>query len=378
VRQSSEGVGFLLKKNGVDLHVGQGQILSKGQVAVKLATGEEQTLQAKHIILATGARPRPFPGLEFDETQILSSTGMLNVTEIPKSLIVVGAGAIGVEFASMFRAFGSEVTLLEALPRILPIEDEEVSAELTKAFQRRKIKVLAGAKVNGFEREEGLILAHITDNGGVEQKLKAEKVLIGIGITPRTTDLGLERVGVHRDARGFIQIDKFMRTATEGIYAIGDCVPTPWLAHVASAEGVLVVEHIAGKQVKPLNYGQIPGCTYANPQVASIGLTEKKAKEQGYAVIVGKFPFSANGKARVLGQSRSGFVKIVADKQYGQLLGFHLIGPHVTEIIGEGSLALSHEATGTSLLHTIHAHPTLHEALLEAAHVLVHGAALHL
>lgn len=378
VRQSSEGVGFLLKKNGVELHVGQGKILSKGQVSVKLATGEEQTLQAKHIILATGARPRPFPGLEFDETQILSSTGMLNVTEIPKSLIVVGAGAIGVEFASMFRSFGSEVTLIEALPRILPIEDEEVSAELTKAFQRRKIKVLAGAKVNGFEREEGLLIANITDNGGVEQKIKAEKVLIGIGITPRTTDLGLERVGVHRDARGFIQIDKFMRTATEGIYAIGDCVPTPWLAHVASAEGILVVEHIAGKQVKPLNYDQIPGCTYATPQIASVGLTEKKAKEQGYDVIIGKFPFSANGKARVLGQSRSGFVKIVADKQYEQLLGFHLIGPGVTEIIGEGSLALSHEATSTSLLHTIHAHPTLHEALLEAAHALVHGAALHL
>lgn len=378
VRQSSEGVMYLLKKNNVDFYEGWGRIIARGQVHIRLHTGAEQALQTKNIVVATGAQPRSLPGIEFDEDRILSSTGMLNLPEVPKRLLVVGAGAIGVEFASMFRTFGSEVTIVEALPRLVPLEDEDISAELAKAFQRRRIKVLTGTKLAGVQKDRDGVVATFVDDQGKEQHLQAERMLLGIGITPRTHHIGLEDIGVQRDQRGFIQVDQFMRTSVEGIYAIGDCVPTPWLAHVASAEGILAIEHLAGKQVTPINYRQIPACTYCNPQIASVGLSEAKAREQGYQVQVGKFPFSANGKARILGQARAGFVKIVASAHYGEVLGVHMIGPQVTEMIGEGSVALSHEATGKSLMLTIHAHPTLHETIGEAAHALVHGAALHL
>jgi dihydrolipoamide dehydrogenase len=302
---------------------------------------------------------------------------MLEVTSVPKSLLVVGAGAIGVEFASMFRSFGSEVTIVEALPRLVPLEDEEVSAELAKAFQRRRIKAQTGAKLNGVEKGEDGVTAMITDSNGKEQQIQAERMLMGIGVAPRTKGIGLEEAGVQIDQRGFIQVDEYMRTTVEGIYAIGDCAPTPWLAHVASAEGILAVEHMMGHTVHPINYSQIPACTYCTPQIASIGLSEAKAQEKGYEVKVGKFPFSANGKARILGQARTGFIKIVANVQYDEILGIHMIGAGVTEMISEGGIALSHEATGTSMMHTIHAHPTMYEAIGEAAHALVHGAAIH-
>jgi dihydrolipoamide dehydrogenase len=378
VKQSSEGVNFLMKKNNVDVYRGFGSVVNRNQVRVKTAEGEEQRIQTQHIILATGARPRSLPNIAFDEDRILSSTGMLKLESIPKSLLVVGAGAIGVEFASMFNAFGSEVTIIEALPRIVPLEDEEVSAELTKAFERRKIKILAGARLEGVDRHDDHIVARVTDSGGTEQQIQAERMLLGIGVSPNTEGLGLEEAGVKTERRGFIEVDELMRTSVEGIYAIGDCVPTPWLAHVASAEGILAVEHLAGQHVQPINYGRIPACTYCSPQVASIGLTEAKAKERGYDVKVGKFPFSANGKARILGQNRIGFIKIIAEKQYGEILGIHMIGPAVTEMISEGGIALTHEATGESMLHTIHAHPTLYEAVGEAVHAVVHGAAIHI
>lgn len=378
VRQSSEGVAFLMKKNKVDLYEGWGKVAGRGQVQVALTAGGSQTLQAKHIIIATGARPRAIPGIEFDGERILSSTDMLELQEVPKSLLVVGAGAIGVEFASMFRAFGSNVTLVEALPRLVPLEDEEVSTELAKAFQRRRIKTMTGAKLNGVTRGDGEVVATVTDEDGKEQQIQVERMLLGIGIAPRTRDIGLEEAGVQMDHRGFIQVDGHMRTTAEGIYAIGDCVPTPWLAHVASAEGILAVEHLAGLEPHPLNYDRVPACTFCSPQIASVGLTEAKAKERGYEVKVGKFPFSANGKARVLGQARIGFVKIVANQQYDEILGVHMIGPSVTEMISEGGIALSHEATGASIMHTIHAHPTLYETVGEAAHALVHGAAIHI
>lgn len=378
VKQSSEGVAFLLKKNNIDLYNGRGSIVAKDQVLVKQNEGGEQTLQTRHIIVATGAKPRSIPGISFDEDRILSSTGMLEISEVPSSLLVIGAGAIGVEFASMFRSFGSDVTIVEALPRLVPIEDEDVSAELEKAFKRRRIKALTGAKLNGVERLDDKVIATVTDSNGKEQKIEAERMLMGIGVMPRTSDMGLETVGVTLDQRGFIQVDENMRSNIETIYAIGDCVPTPWLAHVASAEGILAVEHIAGQEVHPINYDQIPGCTYCTPQIASVGLSEAKAKERGYEVKVGTFPFSANGKARILGQARTGFIKIVANKQYDEILGVHMIGPQVTEMISEGGIALSHEATGSSMLHTIHAHPTLYEAIGEAAHALVHGAAIHI
>jgi dihydrolipoamide dehydrogenase len=378
VKQSSDGVAYLLKKNNIDLYQGWGSVVAKGQVHVKLNEGGEETLQTKHIIVATGAKPRAIPGIEFDEDRILSSTGMLQLTEVPKSLLVVGAGAIGVEFASMFRSFGSQVTIVEALPRLVPLEDEEVSAELETAFKRRRIKMFTGAKLNGVEKTDDHIVAKVTDSDGNDQEIEAERMLLGIGIMPRNKGIGLEELGVEINQRGFIEVDECMRTNVEGVYAIGDSVMTPWLAHVASAEGILAVEHIAGQEVHPINYKQIPACTYCTPQIASVGLTEAKAKEQGYMVKVAKFPFSANGKARVLGQARTGFIKIVANEQYDEILGFHLIGPQVTEMISEGGLALSHEATGKSLMHTIHAHPTLYESIAEAAHALVHGSAIHI
>jgi dihydrolipoamide dehydrogenase len=378
VKQSTDGVNFLMKKNKVDVIAGRGAIAGRGQVHVKLNDGGERTVTGKQIIVATGGRPRPLPGTAFDGTRVLSSTDMLNLSAVPGSLMSIGAGAIGIEFASMYRSFGSEVTVVEALPRIVPNEDEEVSAELEKVFKRRGITTLAGAKVEGIDVGDTNVVVTVVDKAGKSQQIGVEKLLISIGIAPNTADLGLEAAGVQLDGRGFIKTNGYLQAA-DGIYAIGDCTAnTPWLAHKASAEGILAVEHMAGHHVTPIDYGKIAACTYCNPEIASVGLSEAKAKERGYDVKVGKFPFSANGKARVLGQNRYGFVKIVADKQYGEILGVHMIGPRVTEMIAEGGLALSHEATGASMLNTIHAHPTLYEAIGEAAHALEHGAAIHI
>jgi dihydrolipoamide dehydrogenase len=378
VKQSTDGVGFLMKKNKIDVIAGWGRVAGRGQVHVKLNDGGERTVTGKQIIVATGGRPRPLPGTSFDGKRVLSSTDMLNLSAVPGSLMSIGAGAIGVEFASMYRSFGADVTVVEALPRIVPNEDEEVSAELEKVFKRRGIITLAGAKVEGIDVGDTNVVVTVVDKAGKSQQIGVEKLLISIGIAPNTADLGLEAAGVQLDGRGFIQTDGYLKAA-DGIYAIGDCTAnTPWLAHKASAEGILAVEHIAGHHVTPIDYGKIAACTYCNPEIASVGLSEAKAKERGYDVKVGKFPFSANGKARVLGQNRYGFIKLVADKQYGEILGVHMIGPHVTEMIAEGGLALSHEATGASMLNTIHAHPTLYEAIGEAAHALEHGAAIHI
>jgi dihydrolipoamide dehydrogenase len=378
VRQSTQGVAFLMKKNKIDVYEGRGRLSGKNTVQVQLNKGGEETLNAKNIILATGARPRELPHVQFDHERILSSTSILELKETPKSLLVIGAGAIGVEFASMFRSFGSEVTVVEALPRIVPLEDEEVSSELSKAFKSRGITVLAGAKFNSVEIKDDHAVANVTDDKGEERSIQVERILLGIGIAPNTSDIGLEDLGIGTDKRGFIEVDDYLRTSAENIYAIGDCINTPWLAHVASAEGILVVEQIAGMHVHPIKYKHIPACTYCNPEVASVGLTEAQAREQGYEVTVGKFPFSANGKARVLGQNKVGFIKIISDAKYDEVLGIHMIGPQVTELISEGGLALSHEATGESLMHTIHAHPTLHEAIGEAAHAVATGAAIHI
>lgn len=378
VKASTDGVNFLMKKNKVEVVAGWGRLAGRGQVHVQLSAGGERTLSAKQIIVATGAQPRPFPNVAFDGQRVLSSTDALKLKQVPKRMLCIGAGAIGVEFASMYRAFGAETTVVEALPRIVPNEDEEVSAELVKAFQRRGIKTLAGAKVEGIEVGDEQVVVNVVGSDGKAEQLTVEQLLVAIGIMPNTKELGLEDAGMKLNGKGFIETDGHM-LAADGIYAIGDCVAAaPWLAHKASAEGILAIEHIAGLHVTPIDYGKIAACTYCSPEIASVGLTEAKAKEQGYDVKVGKFPFSANGKARVLGQSRFGFIKLVADKQYDELLGLHMIGPRVTELISEGGLALSHEATGESLLQTIHAHPTLYEAIGEAAHALVHGAAIHI
>ncbi len=381
VKQMTGGVGFLMKKNKVDVHNGVGKVVGRGQIQVTAADGKQTVLETKNIIVAVGAKPREIPqiGGVYDEQRILSSIGALSLPEVPKSLLVVGAGAIGIEFSSAFRSFGSEVTVVEALPRIVPAEDEEISAELTRALQKRGIKLLTGAKVGMIERGEDRVTATITDADGKEQKLTAERLILGVGWAPTNNkNIGLEDVGVELDQRGYIKVNGQMQTNVPGIYAIGDCaVTTPWLAHKASAEGIIAAEQIAGHHPQPIDYGKIAACTYCNPEIASIGLSEAKAREQGYEVKIGKFPFSANGKATILGH-RSGFVKVVSEAKYGEVLGIHMIGPRVTELIAEGGVALSHEATAESLMRTIHAHPTLYEALGEAEHAAAEGAAIHI
>jgi dihydrolipoamide dehydrogenase len=334
--------------------------------------GEPQTVNARNIIVATGSAPKTLPFAPLDEEVILSSTGMLAVKEVPQRLVVIGGGIIGCEFASAFRAFGSEVTILEALPRLLNLEDEEISAELQKAFNRRGIKMQLSAKVAGVDRSESGVVVSFTDKEGKEQQVAGDKLLMAVSRGPLTREIGLEEAGIQTDQRGYIQVNGMMQTNIPNVYSIGDCVPTPWLAHVASAEGILAVEHMAGRHVEPINYDKVPACTYCSPEIGSIGLTEAKAKERGYEVKVGRFPFSANGKATILA-NRTGFVKIVADARYGEVLGVHIIGPSATELVMEGGMALSHEATGESMVHTIHAHPTLYEALGEAAHGLFEG-----
>jgi dihydrolipoamide dehydrogenase len=380
VKQMTQGVSFLMKKNKVDVHNGSARLVDRGRLQVTGADGKATEIAAKNVVLATGARPREIPqiGAVFDGDRILNSYQALSLKALPKSILIIGASAIGCEFASMFRSFGADVTLVEALPRIVPAEDEEISAELTRAFQRRGIKVMAGAKLTSIKAEGDHVTASITDAEGKEQTIKAERALMGIGIAPNSKDLGLEDRGVETDQRGFIKVDPLMRTTVEGVYAIGDCaLSTPWLAHKASAEGILAAEAIAGHNPHPIDYGKIPGCTYCSPEIGSVGLTEARAREQGYDVKVGKFPLSANGKATILG-ARNGFVKIVAEKKYDEVLGVHMIGPRVTELIAEGGLALSHEATAESMMRTIHAHPTLYEAIGEAAHAAAEGAAIHI
>ena len=362
VKVSTQGVSFLMKKHKIDTFNGTGRLTGRGAIQVTGEDGKQTSLAAKNTIIATGAKPRDLPqiGAAFDEDRILSSTGALVLKEVPKSLLIVGAGAIGCEFASMYRAFGSEVTLVEMLPRIVPIEDEEISAELGRAFSKRGIKIMTGAKLGGVDRGESQVVATITDSSGKEQKIAAERMLVGIGWqASNNKGIGLEELGVATDERGFIQVNGMMQTNVDGVYAIGDCtVKTPWLAHKASAEALVAAEHIAGHHPPAIDYEKVPGCTYTNPEIGSIGLTEAKARERGYDVKVGKFPFSANGKARII-DARVGFVKVVADKQYDEVLGIHIIGPHATELIAEGGVALSHEATAESLMRTIHAHPTL-------------------
>ena len=371
VKQMTGGVGGLMKKNKIDVVRGFGRLASPTSITVS-GDGGDQTVNARNIIVATGSAPRTLPFAPIDEEVILSSTGILALKEVPKRLVVIGGGIIGCEFASAYRSFGSEVTILEALSRLLTTEDEEISAELGKAFNRRGIKTQVNAKATGVDRSEDGVVVSFADKDGKEQQIPGDKLLVAVARGPLTKEIGLEDLGIATDERGYIKVNDMMQTNVPSVYSIGDCVPTTWLAHVASAEGILAVEHMAGRHVEPINYDKIPACTYCSPEVASIGLTEAKAKERGYEVKVGKFPFSANGKATILA-NRTGFVKIVADKQYDEVLGVHLIGPRATELIAEGGIALSHEATGESLVHTIHAHPTLYEAILEAGHGLIDG-----
>lgn len=362
----SNGIGFLFKKYKVEQVKGNASFKTKNEIEVKDNQGNVTDLiSAKNVIIATGARPRMFPGIEVDRKNVITSKEALILQQAPKSMVVMGAGAIGVEFAYFYNAFGTEVTIIEMMDRILPIEDEEVSKELERNYRKEKIKILTGTRVLSAKPIDGGVEIKIQKKDGSEDTIIAEIALNAIGIQANIEDIGLEKVGVNLE-KGFIKVDKFLKTNVDGIYAIGDVAGAPWLAHKASAEGVVVAEHIAGHETEGVDYMNIPGCTYCQPQVASVGLTEAKAKEMGYEVKVGKFPFTASGKAHGIGEAR-GFVKMVFDAKYGEVLGAHMIGPDVTEMIGEVTLARSVGATGKSIFKTIHAHPTLSEAIMEAS-----------
>jgi len=356
----SKGVDFLMKKNKVDVITGDAQLLGGQQIKV----GAE-TISADHIILATGARPRPMPGVPFDGEVVVSSKEAMSLAEIPSKLVVVGAGAIGVEFADFYAAMGSHVTIVEMLPHLLPVEDEEVSIELQKLFKRKKIKAHTESKVEAIAVTGGQAQVTVRTSSGELLELEADKVLIAIGVQGNTEDLGLEAAGVELE-KGWIKTNGYMETTAAGVYAIGDVAGPPWLAHVASHEGITAAEHLAGLNVKPMHYDNVPGCTYCTPQVASIGMTEKAAREKGYEVKVGKFPYRVSGKAMAAGDT-DGFTKLVFDAKYGELLGAHIIGSEATEMIAEIGMARSLEATHEAVLETIHAHPTLSEMIMEAS-----------
>jgi dihydrolipoamide dehydrogenase len=375
VRQSTNGVSYLMKKNKVDVVTGFGRIAGHGKVTVAAADGAETTFSAKNLLIATGSAPRSLPGIEIDHKSVLSSDSILELTEIPKSLLVIGSGAVGVEFASMFARFGSKATVVEILPRIVPLEDEEVSRELAASFKRQGIAVYVDTRVDRVTLGDAGAEVLARSAAGKTETFRAEKILLAVGRKPLSEGIGLEGLGVATD-RGYIRVDPWMQTNVPNVYAIGDVVPTPWLAHVAMAEGTVAVERMAGSETRPLNYDQVPGCTYCAPEVASIGLTEAAARERGHDVVVGKFPFSANGKARVINET-AGFVKIVAEKKYDEVLGVHIVGPKATELIAEAGAALKLETTSEELVRTIHAHPTLSETMHEAAEA-VSGHAIHI
>jgi dihydrolipoamide dehydrogenase len=374
VTKLSKGVDFLMRKNKVQVLTGSAHIDGPGRMTVTGADGASQTVDTKNIIIATGSVPRSFPTLPIDGEHIITSDEILELKEVPKSLVVLGAGAVGVEFASMFARFGTDVTILELLPRLLPIEVEEISGELAKSFKKQGIKAFTSANFQSAVVEDGIVkvTARIGDE---DREFTAEKFLVAVGRRAFTDGLGLENTRVELE-KGYIKIDDHMRTAEPNVYAIGDVIPTPWLAHVASAEGILAVETIAGKNPRPINYDRVPGCTYCQPEVASAGLTEAKARERGYDVKVGHFPIPVIAKSQILGAAE-GMVKVVSDARYDELLGVHLIGPHATELIAEACVALQMESTVEELINTMHAHPTVSESMHEAFED-AHGMVIHI
>jgi dihydrolipoamide dehydrogenase len=374
----TRGVEFLFKKNKIDWIKGTARLAGKGTVEV--TDGDRQTLEAKEIIIATGSSARSVPGIEIDHRRIITSDDAIALKEIPKTLVIMGSGAVGVEFASIYRRFGSEVTIIELLPRLVPLEDEAISAELEKSFRKQGIKSLTATRVTGASVGATGVEIEAQTADGKTQKLTAELLLVATGRGPVTSGLGAEEAGIRME-RGYIKVDELYRTSVANVSAIGDVItlgdrPHPQLAHVSSAEGILVAERIAGQDVRPLNYDHVPNCTYCDPEIGSVGLTEAEARQKGYDVRVGSFPFGVLGRAKMAGETE-GFVKIVADKKYDEILGVHMIGPRSTELVAEAVLALRLECTVEELVKTIHAHPTFSEAIGEAAHA-THGAAIHL
>ena len=378
VKGLTGGIEFLFKKNKIDWIKGTGRLAGKGKVEV--TDGDKQSLAVrKEIVVATGSQPRSVPGIEIDRKRIITSDEAIGMKAIPKSIAIMGSGAVGVEFASIFRRFGSDVTIIELLPRLVPVEDEAVSAELERSFRKQGIKVMTATKVSGAKPGANGVDLEAQGADGKAQKISAEFLLVATGRGPVTNGLGAEEAGLQLD-RGYVRVDQQFRTNVPGISAIGDVITFEQpghqqLAHLSSAEGIALAERIAGHEFRPINYEQVPGCTYCDPEIGSVGLTEAKAKERGFDVRVGTFKFGVLGRAKIAGELE-GFVKIVAEKKYDEVLGVHMIGPRSTELVAEATLALRLECTVEELIRTIHAHPTMSEAVAEAAHA-AHGAAIH-
>jgi dihydrolipoamide dehydrogenase len=368
VSKHTKGLDFLVRKNKVDRVLGFARLTAPGNNGVHTVQVEGKgpnEVKARNIILATGSYARMLPGLKADD-RILTNIEVLSLPSIPKSMVIIGSGAVGVEFASIYRSFGSEVTIIEMLPRLVPVEDEEVSKELLRSFKKKGINCFVNTKVEKVEKTKDGVAVAFTPQGESAQKLEAEKVLVAIGRGPNTEGIGLEKAPNIKVERGFVHTNEWMQTGEPGIYAIGDIVAgMPQLAHAGAMEGIVAVTHIAGKPAKPVNKNHIPGCTYCEPQIGSVGLTEAKAKEAGRQVKVGKFPFTANSKATII-NNHEGFIKVVSDAQYGEILGVHIIGPIATELIAEAVAALELEATVEDMMFTIHAHPTVAEGMLDA------------
>ncbi len=371
----SKGIQYLFKKNKIEVIQGFGKLLGNKKVEVTQDPGaKKKVIQAPHILLATGARSRQLPNLQQDGVKIIGYRKAMVLDKQPKSMIVGGSGAIGSEFAYFYNAVGTKVTLVEYLDNVVPVEDEEVSKQLARSFKKAGIKVMTGAEVTSADTSGDTVKVVVKTKKG-EEHMEADIVLSAVGIAPNLEGIGLEEAGVQVE-KGKVKVDEFYRTTAEGIYAIGDIVPGQALAHVASAEGILCVEKIAGQEVEPINYGNIPGCTYTSPEVASVGMTEKAAKEAGYELKVGKFPFSASGKASAAGH-KDGFVKLIFDAKYGELLGAHMIGANVTEMVAEMVTAKKLETTGHEIIKSIHPHPTMSEAVMEAA-AAAYGEVIHI
>src|SRR5215510_9404576 len=378
VTSLTKGVEFLFKKNKIEWIKGTARLAAGGKVDVFV--GDAQKLQAKEIIVATGSSPRSVPGVQIDHQRIITSDEAIHLKEVPRSLTILGSGAVGVEFASIYRRFGSQVTLIELLPRLVPAEDEAVSAELEKSFKKQGITTMTGTKVmKATAASDGVEIEAQTPDGAT-QRITSELLLVATGRGPVTTGLGADDLGLAME-RGYIKVDEMYRTSVPHMSAIGDVITLgqgvhPQLAHVSSMEGVIVAERLAGLEVQPLNYDHVPSCTYCDPEIGSVGLTEAEARQRGHDVIIGTFPFGVLGRAKMAGETE-GFVKIVADQRYDEVLGVHMIGPRSTELVAEAVLALRLECTVEELIKTIHAHPTFSEAVAEAAHA-THGAAIHL
>lgn len=360
----SNGIKFLMKKNKIEVIMGEGTVKPGKKISVKGEDGKTTEYSAKHIIIATGGRSRELPNLPQDGKKIIGYRQAMNLPEQPKKMVVVGSGAIGVEFAYFYQTMGTEVTVVEYLPNVVPVEDEEVSKQLERSFKKAGVKVMTSAEVTKVDTSgDGCKVTVKTKKG--EEQIECDVVLSAVGVTANIENIGLEETGIKTE-KGKIVVDEYYKTNVDGYYAIGDCVPGQALAHVASAEGIICVEQIAGHHPQPLDYNNIPGCTYCSPEIASVGYTEKAAKEAGYELKVGKFPFSASGKASAAG-AKDGFVKVIFDAKYGEFLGCHMIGANVTEMIAEAVVARKLETTGMEIIKSVHPHPTMSEAVMEAA-----------